>query len=308
VIPVTLSTGSLYTFGTARAFEHAAAAGFDGVELVVDERWDTHQPEYLRRLMDEHGVPVLSVHSPFLGMSAWPRDEVARIERTVALAETLGARTVNAHVPYRVSDLTISFPGGRYTWPFLPPPESHARYARWLLDGGLESLQARTPVTIVLENLPARRFLGTRINRYALNTWEELSLFSKLCLDTTHCGTWGADPSQIDERLGNRVVHVHLSDWDGKYQHQPLGSGHLALDRFLRRLAERRYLGIVVVELTPQGLPVHDPDKLAAELRRNLAFCRTHLDDAPGPSQPALDVATRPSPATPAAAGAFSRT
>ena len=44
VPPVTLSTGSLYTFGTARAFELAARAGYDGVEVIVEERWDTRQP------------------------------------------------------------------------------------------------------------------------------------------------------------------------------------------------------------------------------------------------------------------------
>ena len=38
------STGSLYRYGTARCFEFAARAGFDGVEVMVDDRWDTRQP------------------------------------------------------------------------------------------------------------------------------------------------------------------------------------------------------------------------------------------------------------------------
>lgn len=276
-IPVTLSTGSLYTLGTARAFEHAARAGYDGVELLIDDRWDTRQPEYLKRLTDQHAVPILSVHSPFVTISGWPRDEVQRIERTVALAEAVGARTVNVHVPYRFSDLTISGLGKPILFPFLPPPQDHRRYARWLLDGGLDALQARTPVTIAVENLPSRRFLGVRFSRYALNSWEEIALIPSLCLDTTHCGTWDADPTEIFERLGNRVKHVHLSDWSGRYQHQPVGTGLIALDRFLRHLKERNYTGIVVVELTPLSLPVKDENKLARELRRNLEFCRQHL-------------------------------
>ena len=288
-VPVTLSAGSLYTLGTARAFEHAARAGYDGVELLIDDRLDTRQPDYLKRLTEQYAVPILSVHSPFVAISGWPRDEIKRIERSVALAEAVGARTVNVHVPFRFSDLTISGLGKPIIFPFLPPPQDHRRYARWLLDGGLEALQARTPVTIAVENLPARRFLGMRFNRYALNTWEEIALIPTLCLDTTHCGTWDADPTEIYQRQGNRVKHVHLSDWSGRYQHQPLGTGRLALDRFLRHLNEHSYAGSVVVELTPLSLPVQDENKLSRELRRNVDFCRQHLgqgaDESPAPTE-----------------------
>lgn len=274
---VALSTGSVYTYGTERVFGLAARTGYDGVELLVDERWDTCQPEYLGALVARHGVPILSVHSPFVPIPTWPRDEIGRVKRALSLAEAVGARTLNLHVPRRSADLTLHAFNKRFVFPFLPPPEDQRRFSAWLLDGGLEALQGQTEVTIVVENLPARRFLGTRIDVHALNTWEELSLLPRLCLDTTHCGTWGADPAQILERLGNRVQHVHLSDWNGRYQHQSIGNGHLPLDRFLQKLAERSYRGVVVVELTPQGLPAHDEAKLEAELRRNLEFCRRHL-------------------------------
>ena len=47
-IPVIFSTGSLYPFGLERVYAWATEAGFDGVEIMMDERWDTHQEEYLR--------------------------------------------------------------------------------------------------------------------------------------------------------------------------------------------------------------------------------------------------------------------
>ena len=106
-VPVALSTGSVYTYGTARAFELAARAGYDGVEVIVDDRWDTRQPAYLRRLTAETGVPVLSVHSPFGAVSGWPQDEVERVERSLELAEAVGARTLNVHLPFRVQDLSV---------------------------------------------------------------------------------------------------------------------------------------------------------------------------------------------------------
>jgi sugar phosphate isomerase/epimerase len=281
-IPVTLSTGSLYTLGTARAFEHAARAGYDGVELLVDDRWDTRQPPYLRRLVQETGTPIHSVHSPFVPIPSWPRDEIGRVKKALALAEDLGARVLNLHVPRRLSDLTLSALGKTYRFPFLPAPADQHRFTRWLMDGGLDETQRATPVTIAVENLPARNFLGRRLDVHALNTWPELSLFHKLCLDTTHCGTWGVDPTHILDRLGGRVVHVHLSDFSGRHdgpgrQHQPIGAGHLPLGSFLQQLAARHYDGSVVVELTPFALPVQDESKLTAELRRNAEFCHQRL-------------------------------
>ncbi len=277
MIPVALSTGSVYTYGTSRLFELAASAGYDGLEVIVDERWDTRQPEYLNRLSEQYGSGILSVHSPFVSIGAWPRDEVERVKRALALAEATGARTLNVHVPRRVKMLTIGGFGKPTILPLPPAAKDQQQFGRWLLDGGLESLQAQTSVTITVENLPYWRIWGRRFSPYALNTWEELSLFPRLCLDTTHTGTSDSDLLEVYERLGKRVAHVHLSDWNGKYQHQPVGRGKLPLGPFLNKLREREFGGIVVVELTPQALPAQDEAKLLKELRRNLLFCREHL-------------------------------
>jgi sugar phosphate isomerase/epimerase len=47
-------------------FELAARAGYDGLELMVDQRWETRQAEYLRNLIQRSTLPVLSVHSSFV--------------------------------------------------------------------------------------------------------------------------------------------------------------------------------------------------------------------------------------------------
>ncbi len=288
VIQVALSTGSVYTYGTTRAFELAAQTGYDGLEAIVDDRWDTRQPEYLRRLIDQYGVPVLSVHSPFGAASGWPRDEVERVKRALAVAEAVGARTLNVHLPFRFHDLLVMTGGRRWAAPILPVGANHRRYRRWLTEGGLTAQQAQTPVTIAVENLPLRRFLGRRLNPYALNTPEELRRFPHLCLDTTHWGTAGIDLLTVYEQLADRIAHVHLSNFNGKHQHQPVEKGYLPLGPFLSRLAGRGYSGIVVVELTPHALPVQEETKLAAELRRNLMYCRHHLSQQPQPHALAL--------------------
>jgi sugar phosphate isomerase/epimerase len=62
--PVVFSTGSLYPFGLERVYSWAAEAGFDGVEIMMDESWDTHQRAYLEHLSDRHGLMILALHPP----------------------------------------------------------------------------------------------------------------------------------------------------------------------------------------------------------------------------------------------------
>ncbi len=66
-IPVVFSTGSLHPFGLERVFGWAAEAGFDGVEVMMDDRWDTHQPAYLAGLVERHELPILALHPPIYG-------------------------------------------------------------------------------------------------------------------------------------------------------------------------------------------------------------------------------------------------
>jgi sugar phosphate isomerase/epimerase len=276
MIPVVLSTGSVYTYGTARAMALAARAGYDGVELMVDDRWDTRQATYLRRVVGE-AVPIVSVHSPFGDVPGWPSQEIERVKLSAALAEAVGARTLNVHVPFRIQDAAITAGRRRWRLPILPVDANQRAFTRWLTDGGLTAFQTQTPVTIAVEHLPVRRFFGRRYSVHALNSWDALETFPSVCLDTTHCGTTGSGLLDVYRRLKHRIVHIHLSDYNGRHQHQPVERGHLPLGALLGELSANRYAGVVVVELTPGGLPMQDERKLETELRRNLAFCRAHL-------------------------------
>ena len=66
-IPVIFSSGSLYPFGLDRSYGWAAEVGYDGVEIMMDERWDTHQHAYLSHLTDRHGTPSLPCTRPSTG-------------------------------------------------------------------------------------------------------------------------------------------------------------------------------------------------------------------------------------------------
>jgi sugar phosphate isomerase/epimerase len=274
---IALSTGSLYTYSIARVFELAAEVGFEAIELMVDDRWDTRQPAYVRRLSSETALPVAAIHSPFVPyVPGWPHDALGRLRQSVLLAQEVGARLVVTHLPLRIRGARIQFFGfraGPLLLPILLP--NQGEYRRFLLDG-LAELEEAEGVRIGVENMPAMRFLGLGLNIYALNNLDSVSTLPHLTLDTTHLGTWGIDLLAAYERLRRQVIHVHVSDFDGR-EHRLPGQGQLPLSDLLRRLAGDGFEGAISVELGPDVLQAEDEALVRGHLREAVVFCRQHL-------------------------------
>lgn len=276
-----LSTGSLYTYGLDRVFGLAKEAGFDGIEVLVDGRWDTRQADYLKHLMDRHGLPIVSLHSPFhlIRVPGWEQDPLWRLKRTVELAEALGAQVVVTHPPLGWLRIWLRVTGAsnkRDFWVGLPLSWFVGRpYARWLCDE-LEGFQRDTEVIVAVENMPRRRIGPLGFDLYQMTRLESLERFRHLTLDTTHLATHGIDILQTYERLAGRVSHVHLSNYNGR-EHRLLQDGHLPLADFLRRLNQDGYGGIVALELQPDVLGAGDDNQVLANLWAAVDFHRGHF-------------------------------
>jgi sugar phosphate isomerase/epimerase len=276
-----LSTGSLYTYGLDRVFGLAKKAGFDGIEVLVDGRWDTRQADYLKHLIERHGLPIVSLHSPFhlVQVPGWEQDPLWRLKRTVELAEALGAQVVVAHPPLgwlRISLRVTGASNKRDFWVGLPLSWFVGRpYARWLCDQ-LEGFQRDTEVIVAVENMPRRQIGPLGFDLYQMTRLESLERFRHLTLDTTHLATHGIDILQTYERLAGRVAHVHLSNYNGR-EHRLLQDGHLPLADFLRRLNQDGYGGIVALELQPDVLGAGDDNQVLANLWAAVDFCRGHF-------------------------------
>jgi sugar phosphate isomerase/epimerase len=277
-----LSTGSLYTYGTERVFGLAKEAGFDGVEMMIDQRWDTRQPDYLNRLKERYALPIASVHAPFVfGIPGWPTSGVESCKRAVALAEAVGARTVVMHTPLRMTFVHIAWPALRQkplNWWY--PRTLDKEHLRWL-DDGLAAFQKTTPVTIAVENLPYRRqWFGLYKSLWHRNTPDDWAKLEHWTLDTTHVGTWGHDLLALYERLKRRLAHIHLSNHNQKEtpdEHRLLHDGHLPLGELLQRLSRDGYTGIITCELDPGPLGAADEGVVKENLRKTVEFCRENL-------------------------------
>jgi len=272
-----LSTGSLYNYSIDRVFALAAEAGFDGIEVLIDHRWDTRQADYLRHLMESHSLPIPALHSPFSrNCSGWGETEYGAIARTAELADELGAQVVVHHLPMRFGYAFLQAAGRNL---LLPNPfDSGRQYATWLSEG-YAALQTSTDVLLCIENLPAVRFLGRRVNPARWNahsraTLDDITRFPHITLDTTHLGTWGLDPLEAYDRWGKRVKHVHLSNFDGSEHRRP-EDGSLLLGALLSRMAADGYSYSISLELQPDALEAGAPDSRIVDLLRgSLFFCR----------------------------------
>jgi sugar phosphate isomerase/epimerase len=256
-----LSTGSLYTYGLDRIFALAAEAGFDGLEVLVDPRFDTRQPVYLLRLMERYGLPIVSVHAPFRPkrLPAWPKTQAESIAATAEIARAVGAEVMIIHLPY---------------W-------KERAYARWLRDDLKAWRRANPSPVIAVENMPlkwVRWWPFAPLDLWRMNRLEEWEAFAHLMLDTTHLATKGLDPLVTYERVREWVVHVHLSNarWEGRRvrEHRRLEDGFLPLDALISRLAQGGYDGIATVELHPDALEAEDEEKVRLHLRQQVDFCR----------------------------------
>ena len=272
-----LSTGSPYNYSIDRVFAFAAEAGFDGIEMLIDHRWDTRQSDYLRHLMESHSLPIPALHSPFSrNCSGWGETESGAVARTAELAAELSAQVVVHHLPMRFGYAFLQAAGRNL---LLPNPfDSGRQYATWLTEG-YATLQSSTDVLLCIENLPAIRFLGRRVNPARWNahsraTLDEITRFPHITLDTTHLGTWGLDPLEVYDRWGKRVKHVHLSNFDGSEHRRP-EDGSLRLNALLSRMAADGYSYSISLELHPDALEAGAPDSRIVDLLRgSLYYCR----------------------------------
>jgi sugar phosphate isomerase/epimerase len=272
---VLFSTGSLHIMDTSYAFDLAASAGFDGVEVLCDHRWTNRDPRYLQDLSDRCRIPVLALHSPFIGweLAGWDGGDIDHIMQTIDLAETLGAEVVVLHLPMKAVVYTVN----RWRTPlFIVPVPARSPVKRWI-EESLPGVQAQTSVRICVENLPKQRFMGRAFNAAWWNTIEQWQQVHRwLTLDTTHWGTFGTEPLEAYRAAGERVGHMHLSNFDGQ-EHRLPHKGHLDLGALLRAMAADGYPYTITLEVHPNAFSSLDNAVLRRELGESVAFVREHL-------------------------------
>ncbi len=253
---VALSTASVWPDTTASAFEMAAKLGYDGIEVMVGADPASQDMSALQALVDQHGIPVLSIHSPCLLISqrVWGTDPWAKLVRSQIAAERLGARTVVVHPPFR--------------W-----QRGYARaFAR-----GIERMHDDTDVVFAVENMFPIRMAGQEVATYAPSWSLENSDYAHVTLDLSHTSVSRTAAMPMARSLAERLVHVHLADGLGstKDEHLVPGRGDQPCGELLEHLVTSGFAGVVVVEINTRRATSRADRE--ADLAESLAFARQRL-------------------------------
>jgi sugar phosphate isomerase/epimerase len=255
-VPVALSTASVYPEPAATGFEVAARLGYDGLEVMVWTDPVSQDVQALRRLSDYHGIPILAIHAPCLIITqrVWGTDPWLKLQRAQAAAETLGARTVVVHPPFR--------------W--------QRDYARTFVEG-IARMEQETAVRFAVENMFPLRARGRAVVPYAPDYSTLDFAYPHVTLDLSHTAVSGDDALDLAERLGERLTHLHIADGDGspRDSHLVPGHGNQPCAEVLAALAARAFDGLVVVEVNTRRATSR-ADREAA-LAESLAYTRLHL-------------------------------
>jgi len=259
-IPIGLSTAAVFPEPTSAAFKMAAEAGYDGIEVMVQTDLTSQTPELLARLIDQHQIPVLSVHSPclFLTATVWSSDPLIKLARSIEMAEKLSAPTVVVHPPF--------------VW--------QLRAAATFTEAVAE-LQARTDVVIAVENMFPVKVAGRLVNSYRPH-WDPVPAgHQHFTLDLSHTATSGSDAMDMYHRMGSRLAHLHLTDGSGsaKDEHLVPGRGDQPCAEILADLASPtrvhgRFTGSVILEISTRAVKAQ---QRRIDVAQSLAFARWHL-------------------------------
>jgi sugar phosphate isomerase/epimerase len=253
------SSAAFFARPLAATFRIVAETGYAGVEVMVTKDPASQDPATMRALAKEHDLTIGAIHAPSLLVTrkVWGTDPIGKIDRAVRVAEEAEVPVVVMHPPYR--------------W--------QRTYRRWL-DDELPEVEARTGVTVAIENMFPVRMGRRSVTFHANQDLDELEGLSHLVLDTSHAAVAGHDPIEVRRRFGDRLRHVHLSDnagrgWDS---HLPPGDGVLDLGAFCADLVDSGYDHAVSLEV---DLRTHLTDPI--RLRTVMVDMREHAERMLGP-------------------------
>jgi sugar phosphate isomerase/epimerase len=268
------SSGSLPTYSLPAIFEIGSNAGADAIEIMLTPRLLSHGPTRLRFLEEGFKLPIVSVHSLMRIREASPEQQLEDILASARLARKLeNCRSLVVHLPHG-SDSAFN--------------------GRWI-DTVKEAtgILANSNARVSIENPDPPVQLGGRDEWLSMTRWRVLSQEFGLgaTFDTSHAAASGWDLLGYAENPHRALDNIHLSDVGGRsfsngllntlwHAHRPPGTGDLQIERFLARLAQTGYSGLITLEISPLRVPWYWLPSAQRSLQDMIGFCRSATGDA----------------------------
>jgi sugar phosphate isomerase/epimerase len=263
---LSFSTGTFYHRSLDYSLRLARDLGFDGVELAIGPEALYRGVAPLRRAIEQVGLPVLSVHPPFLRLLGWPRWPAQRLPRLMTLARELGAEL-----------------GITHTMNFYDPDSARNAHFSQAIRMGLAAGGGQVALTIENSQYNRRRRMAYLDHLRRLVNYAQ-TRGCGITFDTCHAGACHEDLLRDYDLVRPLLRTVHLNDlvWrNGQPRtHTIPGEGALPLWELLARLARDEYAGLVTVELHPREVGLLSRTRAEQALGRSLAFMRAAIAEA----------------------------
>lgn len=232
-----VSSASLYPLETERAVKQLGELGVRNTEIFLNDFSEMSGAIFdeILHTLHEYGMNVVSVHpftSPMESMflfSNYPRRQQALLDmyrRFFECMNKFGAKIFVLHGAILSSNC---------------PDDLYFEQFSRLLDAADEF-----GVTVGQENIS---YCKSGSLDFLKRLREECGERTKYVLDLKQARRSGLSALEILDELGKDVIHVHVSDADGKSDCLPVGAGTENLALIVNRLKELGFDGALLIEL-----------------------------------------------------------
>lgn len=241
----------------AERFQHAKDAGFDFVEISVDETeerrarldWSDEEIYSLRHLSEQYGMPLqsmcLSAHRkfPFGSMDESIREESFKImEKAIALAYKLGIRCIQM--------------AGYDVYYEEQSAETHARFVDGIKRATKMAERAGIMLGVEIMDTP---YLNS-LSKFEILKREIPSPYFMAYPDVGNITGWNYDVCTELKLSRDHIVQVHLKDTlkvsdtcKGQFRDLVIGEGQVDFASIFKTLAEIDYCAPFVIEMWAQN-------------------------------------------------------
>lgn len=231
-----ISTACFYPELTERALVCISGFGAEAAEIFFNapsELEDRFTRE-LKTIADSSGTKILSVHpftsglEPLLFFTEYRRrtlDGLELYKRYFHAANMLGAEIFVLHGDRR---------------------EARKPYSRYFeMFEELAETGRSMGITVAQENVPRCSSCCPAFFTAMSNSLPD----ARFVLDTKQCVRAGYTVEQMMEAMGNRIIHLHISDHDEQHDCLPAGKGVLDFAKLVSGLKQNAYDGGLVLEV-----------------------------------------------------------
>lgn len=233
--------------GLESIFKLAKDAGFDGIEIGINQNVDTHNPDYLKILETRFNLPIKA-------FSLNEKKDESLIKVYQGTVREFSNCTLNLH--------TAS--------PFA------FKYQRWLKEIA-PKIAKKYQHRLCFRNLPQESIMGV-IPKRRFNNLEALKTQGLVCLDLTALALGNNDIMQAITILKGSMKHIYLSNVYHSIPYSLPDRGVLPVESFLTKLAKLGYSGNFTVKVSGKAFQEGNETATLEKMQETVKFYQNYFN------------------------------